>query len=264
MSPRSNMAIARRLRRRIDEMALDGTLTALAAHHPPTPVSGALRLAQTLRERYELRIAYIVLASVLLVLVAGLFSLLRQRRIHAALRTSETRYRLMVEANPVGFIHAALGGPGYGRLHHVNQAFLDMTGFSRAELESGKVSLASLTPREWFPADARAVEEARRYGRSKLYEKEYVRKDGTRVPLLAACAALDERDAVAFAIDISERRRLERQVKWLSGMVPICAACKRIRNEEGQWQELESYMITRISADFSHGICPACLPLYDL
>lgn len=48
------------------------------------------------------------------------------------------------------------------------------------------------------------------------------------------------------------------QVKRLSGLLPICASCKRIRNEEGGWQQIEDYIACHSEADFSHGICPQC------
>ncbi len=48
------------------------------------------------------------------------------------------------------------------------------------------------------------------------------------------------------------------QVKRLSGLLPICASCKRIRNDEGGWQQIEDYITVHSEADFSHGICPQC------
>ncbi len=48
------------------------------------------------------------------------------------------------------------------------------------------------------------------------------------------------------------------QVKRLSGLLPICASCKRIRDEEGGWRQIEDYIAVHSEADFSHGICPEC------
>ncbi len=63
----------------------------------------------------------------------------------------------------------------------------------------------------------------------------------------------------------AERRRLIlelqealTEVKKLSGLVPICASCKKIRNDEGYWQQLEKYIQEHSEARFSHGICPEC------
>jgi hypothetical protein len=49
------------------------------------------------------------------------------------------------------------------------------------------------------------------------------------------------------------------RVKLLSGLLPICANCKSIRNDQGYWKQLESYISSHSEATFSHGICPACL-----
>lgn len=48
------------------------------------------------------------------------------------------------------------------------------------------------------------------------------------------------------------------QVRKLSGLLPICASCKKIRDEEGGWQQIEDYITTHSEADFSHSICPQC------
>lgn len=72
--------------------------------------------------------------------------------------------------------------------------------------------------------------------------------------------------------DITERRAIEaereglihelqealRRVKSLSGLLPICASCRKIRDKAGAWHNLEAYVRTHTEADFSHGICPDC------
>jgi hypothetical protein len=57
---------------------------------------------------------------------------------------------------------------------------------------------------------------------------------------------------------ISELQEAVSQVKELSGLLPICASCKRIRNDEGYWEQLETYISHHSKADFSHAICPEC------
>ncbi|TLS78191.1 DUF3365 domain-containing protein [Mariprofundus erugo] len=57
----------------------------------------------------------------------------------------------------------------------------------------------------------------------------------------------------------SEQERLiERLENTLQGLVPICASCKNIRNDDGEWEQLEIYLTTHSDAEFSHGICPEC------
>jgi hypothetical protein len=52
------------------------------------------------------------------------------------------------------------------------------------------------------------------------------------------------------------------QVRTLSGMLPICASCKRIRDDKGYWQQVETYISTHSSAIFTHGVCPQCAKHY--
>ena len=71
---------------------------------------------------------------------------------------------------------------------------------------------------------------------------------------------------VGSCIDISERVELERElqeahiteVKKLRGLLPICANCKSIRNDDGYWQSVETYVMEHSSADFTHSLCPGC------
>ncbi|EKD35549.1 MAG: hypothetical protein ACD_75C01861G0001, partial [uncultured bacterium] len=65
--------------------------------------------------------------------------------------------------------------------------------------------------------------------------------------------------------DITEAKELEQElrealskVKLLSGFIPICASCKKIRDDSGYWQQIEAYIRDRSEAEFSHGICPDC------
>ncbi len=49
------------------------------------------------------------------------------------------------------------------------------------------------------------------------------------------------------------------KVKTLSGMLPICASCKKIRDDKGYWNQIESYLLEHSEAEFSHGFCPECM-----
>ena len=64
--------------------------------------------------------------------------------------------------------------------------------------------------------------------------------------------------ALWFARLAEFERAMQRRVKVLEGMLPICAHCKNIRNEAGEWERLEKYISRRSEAEFSHGICPSC------
>ena len=78
--------------------------------------------------------------------------------------------------------------------------------------------------------------------------------------------------AVAAAVRLRTRqlarraRRLEQavqeqldQIKVLGGLLPICASCKKVRDDEGYWQQIESYIHQHSEAEFSHSLCPGCL-----
>jgi hypothetical protein len=57
----------------------------------------------------------------------------------------------------------------------------------------------------------------------------------------------------------SRLTRILQEVKELRGILPICANCKNIRNAQGDWEVLESYIIARSKAEFTHGLCPECV-----
>jgi hypothetical protein len=57
---------------------------------------------------------------------------------------------------------------------------------------------------------------------------------------------------------IAELQKALSEINKLSGMLPICASCKKIRNDEGYWEQIESYIRQHSEAEFSHSICPDC------
>lgn len=57
-------------------------------------------------------------------------------------------------------------------------------------------------------------------------------------------------------------RRLFGRIRYLEGIVPVCASCKKIRDENGRWQPIEIYIVERSEAEFSHGLCPECAGRY--
>jgi PAS domain S-box-containing protein len=94
-----------------------------------------------------------------------------------------------------------------GRISEANDAFLALLGYSSEELV--QLNWTALTPPEWSEWDQAAIEQLRATGKTKPWEKEYWRKDGTRVPVLVGVAMLNDSQGIAFVLDISERRRLE-------------------------------------------------------
>src|SRR5256885_15042544 len=106
-------------------------------------------------------------------------------------------------------------GGSRGRILKPNEAFLDMLGSSREALASGRIRWTKLTPAGWPPADQDALAQLSATATCKPYEKEYFRKDGSRVPVLVGGAFFEPKrnEAVVFVIDMTERKRAERALQ---------------------------------------------------
>jgi transcriptional regulator with PAS, ATPase and Fis domain len=65
-----------------------------------------------------------------------------------------------------------------------------------------------------------------------------------------------------IGLDLTELESMRDQVKVLQGLIPICAHCKKIRNDQGFWTQLEAYLAEHSEAAFTHGICPECIEQY--
>ncbi|QDT17749.1 PAS domain S-box protein [Alienimonas californiensis] len=98
-----------------------------------------------------------------------------------------------------------------GGVTEANDAFLQLVGLSRADLERGAVDWAAMTPPEFLDRDAEKVAELRAAGTCEPYEKEYVRADGSRVPVLVGAAAVDDDGGIAFMLDLTEQHALRRE-----------------------------------------------------
>ncbi|MBV1799861.1 PAS domain-containing protein [Siccirubricoccus sp. G192] len=119
----------------------------------------------------------------------------------------EAELRALIEANPIG----VLRGDVHGRILEANDALLRLAGRNRAALEAGDLRWDAMTPAEWRPADAAGLAEARAKGVCTSYEKEYLRPDGSRVPILIGYALTGEarEQIVAFILDLTDRKRAE-------------------------------------------------------
>ena len=99
----------------------------------------------------------------------------------------------------------------FDRIPEANDAFLDLVGYTREDLQAGRLHWPDLTPPEYLPLDELAHEEGLRFGACTPFEKELIRKDGTRVPVLVATAVLKLSPFrwITFVQDLRERDRLE-------------------------------------------------------
>ena len=140
-------------------------------------------------------------------MVSTVMDVTHRKRAEEALRLAHQRLKRFVDANIVGIVTADAAGD----VIEANDYFLRLIGFTREELERGEVCWRTLTPPQWLPADERAIQELRECGTCTPYEKEYVRRDGTHVPVLLADALLPGpgEQIAAFALDLTERKRAE-------------------------------------------------------
>jgi two-component system cell cycle sensor histidine kinase/response regulator CckA len=123
----------------------------------------------------------------------------------AALRQAQARFTRLFESGLVGIVI----GESTGRIVEANDAFLSMVGYSREDLAAGRVSWANMTPPEWVSSNAAATEQLRLHGIAKTWEKEYLRKDGGRIPVLVGVASLEGKQNISLSIDLSARREAE-------------------------------------------------------
>lgn len=128
----------------------------------------------------------------------------------AAHRSSEERYHQLVQSELIGIAFFDLNG----RITDANNTFLKLVGFSRVDLEYGRIQLDRLTPPEWMSVAREKVQELRASGRVKQYEQEYLRKDGTRFwGLFGASSFGASGDGIAFLLDVTERKRAEESLR---------------------------------------------------
>jgi PAS domain S-box-containing protein len=123
----------------------------------------------------------------------------------------EANIRRLVEANIIGIFIWDVDG----RIIEANDSFLDLVQYNREDLVSGRVRWTDLTPEEWQDDTARRVAEVMSTGAAQPREKEYFRRDGSRVPVLIGGAALGERGdrGIAFVVDLTERKRAEEALR---------------------------------------------------
>jgi PAS domain S-box-containing protein len=149
--------------------------------------------------------------TILKVLASQAAISLENTELYRDLADREGKIRRLVDANIIGIIVA----DAEGRIFEANDAFLHILGFDRNDFVSGNVRWDELTPPEWSDRTASALEELLATGAAQPFEKEYFRKDGSRVPVLIGYTAFEEaRDkGIAFVLDLTERKRAENALR---------------------------------------------------
>ena len=137
---------------------------------------------------------------------------LENTRLYRDVVEREAKIRRLVDANIIGIFMWEHEGP----ILEANDAFLRMVGYDREDLVAGRLRWTALTPTEWLEHhEQRWTPEIRMTGSVQPYEKEYFRKDGSRVPVLVGATSFDEygKQGVSFVLDLTERKGAETEAR---------------------------------------------------
>ncbi len=161
--------------------------------------------------------------------------------------------------------------PGTGKIIEANNSACDYYGYSKKQLKRKRIQeINMLSEDEVFAEMQKAKNESRNYFNFKHQLANGEIKD---VEVFSGPITIGDKTVLYSIInDISERINIEKEkedlilkleetlshVRLLSGLLPICASCKSIRDDKGYWKQIESYIRDHSEAEFSHGICPEC------
>jgi PAS domain S-box-containing protein len=147
--------------------------------------------------------------AMLNVLVSAAAISLENSLLYRELQQREAKIRRLVDANIVGVLISNLEG----QILEANDAFLQMVRYTRDDVTSGRLRWPELTPPEWKAVSARAEAQLKASGTCEIFEKEYFRSDGSRVPVLIAATVIGDArsETLAFVLDLTERKRAEEE-----------------------------------------------------
>ena len=196
-----------------------------------------------------------------------------RKRIEHALAESEQRYRAIFETAGDAIFILDAEGENTGKIMAANSAASGMHGYSRKELLSMNIQdlntpeTAKLAP----SMISRIIS-----GETVKTELMHRRKDGTVFSLEVTAVLMEvegHKYILGFDRDITKRKTAEQDkevlishlksalegLKRLRGLLPICAWCKKVRDDQGYWKQVEKYIEDNSEASFTHGICPECM-----
>ena len=155
---------------------------------------------------------------------------LENTHLYRELAEREARIRRLVDSNIVGIFAWKLDG----RILEANDAFLSIVGYDREDLASGRLSWRDMSPAEWLDRDERErIPELKANFQVQPYEKEFLRRDGGRVPVLIGGTLINEggEEGVAFVLDLSERKRTEETLRRSEAYLAAAESLAKI----GSW-----------------------------
>jgi PAS domain S-box-containing protein len=157
---------------------------------------------------------------------------LENTRLYSDLQEREAKVRRLVDSNIIGICIFDLDR----RIVEANDAFLAIVGYDRDDVISGRLNFTALTPLEWAGAEERLLAELVSTGTWKPSEKDFFRKDGSRVPVLFGGAIFGElrQQGVAFVVDLSERKRAEAELAHANRIATMGQLSASIAHEVNQ------------------------------
>ena len=208
--------------------------------------------------------------QMLFVLLTYSLSLMVNRRLLLDLSLQQEKFSKAFHSSPYAILLTRLSD---GKILEVNDGFTAITGYGAGEV------LGSSTGDLHFWAQASDREEVvaqlSAHGRIDGREFAFRTKSGERVIGLfsAAVIAIGNEPCILSSIAdltarkqaeeererlVAERERDLQEIKILGGLLPICMSCKKIRDDQGYWNQIEIYIRSHSQAEFSHGLCPEC------
>lgn len=200
-----------------------------------------------------------------------IFDITKPKLTRQALERSEKRFRQMADLLPGAVVELGLDM----RITYVNQHGLDLFEYSQKDIDAGMLAVDLIHPEEIDKA-AKRLSRYHEMGKTEPTEYRILKKRGTYIWMLLNAAAVygkgQIKSYILVLVDIEKRKKIEAErenlisqlttalsdIKELQGLLPICSACKNIRDDEGYWHKIESYLSVHSDVQFSHSMCPEC------
>ena len=135
----------------------------------------------------------------------------KRKRMEEALHVHQAQFQRLFDANIIGFFIVNTKR----KVLEANEAFLKMLGYTEEDLAAGQVGGPNMTPDEYTTQDQWAMKKLEKDGVCPPFEKEYIRKDGSRIPVLVGIVRLEAREdrLLCFVIDVTERRNAQNALR---------------------------------------------------